>query len=134
MPKLNYLYVEDDRPSQMVMGMLFGDVLAGGNLSIFEDSTDFISRLEALTPQPDVILMDIHMKPITGIEMLALLRSHPKYHSQRVIALTASVMSEEVQQLREVGFDGCIGKPVDVDTFPELIDQIEAGHSVWKII
>lgn len=134
MLKLNYLYVEDDRLSQTVMGMLFGDVLGGGSLSIFEDSTDFISRLEVLTPQPDVILMDIHMKPITGIEMLALLRSHPRYHSQRVIALTASVMSEEVQRLREVGFDGCIGKPVDADTFPELIEQIEAGHSVWKII
>lgn len=133
MSKLHYLYVEDDCLSREVMQMLLEDMIGVPSFTVFEDSADFITRLETLNPQPDIILMDIQMQPLNGFEMLSLLRSHPRYREQRVIALTASVMNEEVERLRQAGFDGCIGKPVDTDVFSDLVEQIEAGHSIWKV-
>ena len=68
-------------------------------------------RIEALPSVPDVIFLDIHMKPHDGFEMLTRLRQHPIFAASTIIAVTASVMNEEVDRLREAGFNGAIGKP-----------------------
>lgn len=133
MANLNYLYVEDDRLSRNVMEVLLRDMMGVTSYTIWESSEDFLHRLDSLTPMPDVMLLDIHMQPINGFEMLTLIRSQPKYKDRTVYALTASVMNEEVQQLRVAGFDGVIGKPLDADTFPELFEKLESRQSVWKI-
>jgi two-component system cell cycle response regulator DivK len=133
MVNLNYLYVEDDRLSRDVMEMLLHDMMGITTYTIWESSENFLPRLESLDPTPDVILLDIHMQPINGFEMLVLLRSQPKYKDRTVYALTASVMNEEVQQLRVAGFDGVIGKPLDADTFPDLFEKLESRQPVWKI-
>jgi DNA-binding NarL/FixJ family response regulator len=49
-----------------------------------------------------------------------------------VVALTASVMYEEVRRLRDAGFDGVIAKPINFDTFPAALDRILSGGQVWN--
>ncbi|MBK8027697.1 MAG: response regulator [Chloroflexi bacterium] len=102
-------------------------------LILFEDSIDFAERLGELSDRPDVILLDIHVKPLDGFAMLRAIRSLPAFQSVRVIALTASVMSEEVARLRSSGFDGAIAKPLSVMTFPTLIQKVLQGEDVWHI-
>jgi two-component system cell cycle response regulator DivK len=133
MANLNYLYVEDDRLSRDVMEMVLRDMMGVTSYTVWENSEDFLGHLEPLDPTPDVFLLDIHMKPFNGFEMLKMLRSQSKYQDCKVYALTASVMNEEVSQLRAAGFDGVIGKPLDADTFPELFEKLEARQPVWKI-
>ena len=133
MNEMYYLYVEDDRLSRTVMELLLRDVLGTTNFTIFEDSTDFAERLEGLPIRPDVILLDIHVRPLNGFKMLELIRANPAYQACRVIALTASVMNEEVDALREAGFDGAVGKPLDALQFPRLLEKIERGERVWQI-
>ena len=53
---------------------------------------------------------------------------------RQVVALTASVMSEEVARLKRRGFDGAIAKPLNVEAFPDLIARIMEGESVWYIV
>lgn len=127
------LYVEDEPRSRKVMQMI-GREIGISDILIFEDSTDFQARVSALVPKPDVIFLDIHMKPQTGFEMLAILRKLPQFNGIPVVAMTASVMNEEVQQLRTAGFDGCLAKPIDMDTFPELLERIMNGERIWRII
>jgi DNA-binding NarL/FixJ family response regulator len=43
-------------------------------------------------------------------------------------------MNEEVQQLRMAGFDGCLAKPIDLETFPETLDRIIAGEVLWRVM
>ena len=129
----HFLYVEDDPLSRQVMQMIMGNGMGVTNLSIFEDSTDFMSRLKALQAHPDIILLDVHVRPYGGLDMLQMLRADPEYIKTRVVALTASVMNEEIELLRTSGFDGAIGKPLSVSTFPELVGRIMAGESVWYI-
>lgn len=127
------LYVEDEPRSRRVMQMITDDMELT-NVTIFEDSTDFLTRAAALEPKPDVIFLDIHMKPYTGFEMLAMLQKTPAFEGVPVVAMTASVMNEEIQQLRETGFDGCVAKPIDFDSFPEVLNRIMRGEKVWRIV
>ena len=83
--------------------------------------------------KPDVILLDIHVKPFTGFEMLEMLRQSEHFAGTKIVALTASVMNEEVLQLKESSFDGCLSKPVDSDIFPDLLSQIVEGEEIWRI-
>lgn len=128
-----YLYVEDDPFSREIMQMLMENVMDVRNLTIFDDSTNFIDHLKLLQPVPDVILLDIHVKPHSGFEMLKLVREDPAYQNSKVIALTASVMNEEVAKLRESGFDAAIAKPLSMQTFPDMIARVMSGETVWYV-
>lgn len=128
-----FLYVEDDPFSRIVMEMLLVRGLGYKNLTIFENSHNFIERVEQLPEVPDVIFLDIHMQPYSGFEMLSMLREHPIYRDVRVVALTASVMNEEVDLLKTANFNGVIAKPIEQTVFAELLQRILNGEGVWHI-
>lgn len=127
------LYVEDDPRSRKVMQMIAHDI-GLTNLTIFEDSTDFKVKVSALEPKPRLIFLDIHMSPHSGFEMLEMLRQSKQFDGVPVVAMTASVMNEEVHRLRTCGFDGCLAKPIDFDSFPEALNRILSGEKIWRIV
>lgn len=127
-----YVYVEDDCLSREIMTMIICNFM-GELLTLFEDSTHFMERLQQLPSVPKMILLDIHLKPYSGFDLLEMIRDNPNYDTVPVVALTASVMSEEVEKLRNWGFDGGIGKPLSVQTFPALLNRILNGEAVWHI-
>jgi CheY-like chemotaxis protein len=130
----SFLYVEDDPMSREIMRLILNRLLGYQQVAIFEDSQDFIEKLEALDFRPDVILVDIHMQPLNGFDLLRLLRQRPDYLHTPVVALTASVMNEEVAMLRLAGFDGVIAKPVNQEQFPGLLERILRGEHVWGLV
>lgn len=132
-PQPSILYVEDEARSRRVMQMLLVNSMKLENVTILEDSSNIIERVDALEPKPDVIFLDIHVAPYNGFQMLEMLRKSGHYNDTIIVALTASVMNEEVAQLRESGFDGCLSKPIDIDTFPELLSLILKGEQLWHI-
>jgi CheY-like chemotaxis protein len=129
----SFLYVEDDPISRDVIRIALKMVMGYDQLCIFEDSENFLERVGSLPGIPDIFLLDIHIKPFNGFEMLKMLRQNGTYADSRIIALTASVMNEEVAMLMESGFDGGLGKPIDPDIFPSLINRIVNGETVWHI-
>src|SRR5689334_7079938 len=102
------LYIEDDTLSREIMAMIFKFDLSLAHCTIFSDSSDFEGRIKALSPPPNTILMDIHVKPLDGFEMLKVVRGIEGLRDARVVAVTASVMNEEVQRLKDAGFNGAI--------------------------
>ena len=128
------LYVEDDLLSRKVMELLLTRRLGFTNVSIFETSANFVQCLESLSPKPELIFLDIHMLPLSGFDILKLLRTHAAFQRTQIVALTASVMNEEVEQLRNAGFDGVIAKPIDQDTFPETLTRILNGELIWNVL
>src|SRR5579864_59821 len=117
MPINSVLYVDDDPPSLTVMKLLLVNQMHLPHVTLFENSENLLERIIPLPIKPDVIMLDIHIKPLDGFEMLNLLRKNG-FADAVIIALTASVMSQEVAQLKTAGFDGVIAKPVNVDVFP----------------
>lgn len=130
---ISFLYVEDDPRSRQVMELIMVKAMKVQNLVIFENSADFIPRIKAGSRLPNIILLDIHVEPYDGFTMLRMIREDADLQRARVIALTASVMNEEVAAMRAKGFDGAISKPLSVSLFPGLIERIVAGESVWHI-
>lgn len=127
-----FLYVEDDPMSREVMTMLMDNVL-DYPIVIFEDSTDFVERFNALQRMPDVIFLDIHMEPIDGYEILRILREDMQLKDVLIIAMTASVMAVDVEQLQKSGFSGLLGKPIRNRTFPDMLERILSGEPIWYI-
>ena len=71
--------------------------------------------------EPDLILMDIQLPGINGIEALRQLRADPKTQKIPAIAVTASVMQQDRKLITEAGFDGYIGKPINLKEFLDTV-------------
>lgn len=127
------LYVEDEARSRKVMKMIAA-YMGFSELVMFEDSSDFVTRVAALACKPDLIFLDIHVKPYNGFEMLAMLRQLHQFDNTPIVAMTASVMNEEIEQLRVAGFNGCLAKPIDMDSFPDSVNRILNGEAIWRIV
>lgn len=127
-----FLYVEDDAFSQEIMKRMM-TTLGYPNLTIFENSLNFLDRVRALPSIPDIVFLDIQIGPLNGHQLLKLLRGDDTYKQTKIIAMTASVMSSEVNELRDAGFDGLIGKPILKRIFPELLQGILKGEAVWYV-
>ncbi len=126
-------YIEDDELSREVMYTLLTRALGYTSVTIFENSSEFELKLDTLSKIPDVIFLDIHMEPINGFTMLGLIRQKTKYDSTRVVALTASVMNEEVKMLKDAGFNGVIAKPLNFEMFPNALRRILDKEDIWSI-
>jgi two-component system cell cycle response regulator DivK len=61
------------------------------------------------------------------------LRAHRRFKDALIVAVTADVSMENMEQARRAGFDGFIGKPIDPDRFPNQIRDILQGEEVWEL-
>ena len=75
----------------------------------------------ALERKPDLILMDIQLPGMNGIDALKVLRADPKTSKIPVIAVTASVMQQDRTLITEAGFDRYVGKPINIREFLEAV-------------
>jgi len=73
--------------------------------------------------KPDLILMDIQLPGMNGIEALKVLRSDPETKPIPVIAVTASVMQQDRTLITQAGFDGYIGKPINIKKFLDSVRE-----------
>lgn len=115
------------------MNILLTKQMGLTQVAIFESSVDFEGQLARLPFQPDIIFLDIHMKPASGFDLLKVLRGMSDYARKPIVALTASVMNEEIDQLKDAGFNGVIPKPIHQNTFPESFQKLLNGETVWQI-
>ena len=74
--------------------------------------------------RPALVLMDIQLPTMNGIEALARLRADPETNAIPVVAVTASVTPSERDRVASSGFNGYIAKPIDVASFGAMIDKL----------
>jgi two-component system, cell cycle response regulator DivK len=74
--------------------------------------------------RPALVLIDVQLPGISGIQALTQLRADPVTRSIPVIAITASVMPQDRQKIMAAGFDGFQGKPNSVKELLETVPQI----------
>jgi CheY-like chemotaxis protein len=114
------LVVEDNEANMK----LCRDVLRANGYSTLEATTGEDAVELARTLDPALVLMDLQLPGIDGVEALAQLRGDERTSAIPVVALTAQAMSGDRERFLDVGFDGYLSKPVDVD---ELIRVVENG-------
>ena len=84
-------------------------------------------------PRLDLILMDIRLPYEDGYGALRKIRASSALKDTLVVAVTAEASLEQIVKARSAGFNGFLGKPLDMDRFPDQVRRILAGESVWEM-
>jgi two-component system cell cycle response regulator DivK len=84
-------------------------------------------------PSLDLILMDIRLPYEDGYGALKKIRGSPVLKDTLVVAVTAEASLEQIAKAKAAGFNGFLGKPLDMDRFPDQVRRILAGEPVWEM-
>jgi two-component system cell cycle response regulator DivK len=118
------LVVEDNDKNMK----LFRDVLQATGYETLEAATGEQAIELARANEPSLVLMDVQLPGIDGIETLARLRSDARTASIPVLALTAQAMHGDRERFLAAGFDGYLSKPVNVVVLINAVrEQCESG-------
>jgi two-component system cell cycle response regulator DivK len=117
------LVVEDNEQNQK----LARDVLQVKGYRVLVAETAELGIPMALKEKPDLVLMDIHLPGMNGMEALARLRADAATKAIPVLAFTASVMPQDRREIMSAGFDGFLSKPVNLKEFLETISAALKG-------
>ena len=103
---------------------LVRDVLQVKGYATIEAGTAEDGIRLAAERKPDLVLMDIQLPGMNGIDALKVLRADAATATIPVIAVTASVMQQDRNQITQAGFDGYIGKPLNLKEFLDAVRTI----------
>jgi two-component system cell cycle response regulator DivK len=117
------LVVEDNEKNMK----LFRDVLRATGYRTLEASTGRQALMLAAAHGPALVLMDIRLPDMTGVEALSRLRMDERTARMPVLALTAQAMKGDRERFIEAGFDGYLSKPVDIDELLTTVEQHLGG-------
>ena len=118
------LIIEDNEKNMK----LARDVLQAKGHAVVEAVTGEEGVRLAKESNPDLVLMDIQLPGINGIEALRQLRADPRAARIPVVAFTASVTPNDRSQISAAGFDGFLSKPINLKEFLETVKRmLESG-------
>ncbi|MFO1325134.1 MAG: response regulator [Burkholderiales bacterium] len=115
---MSVILIVEDNPRNM---KLVRDVLQVKGYTTVEATTAEDGIVLAAEHKPDLILMDIQLPGMNGIDALKVLRGNPQTDRIPVIAVTASVMQQDRKLITEAGFDGYVGKPINLAEFLKAV-------------
>lgn len=115
------ILIVDDTPGNMVLTSMMLES-EGHTLFCAECARDGIDI--ARSESPELVLMDVQMPEMDGIEAVAILKGDPRTRAIPVVALTACVMKGDRERMLAAGFDGYIEKPIDYVNFVAEIRRL----------
>jgi len=96
-----------------------------------EEALAWLPRWEAGEPWPAVILLDLKLPKVDGLEVLRQLKSHPRLRVIPVVVLTTSAESADVQSAYQLGVNAYIVKPVEFEKFMDVSEKIDL---YWTVV
>ncbi|HLA79396.1 MAG TPA: response regulator [Vicinamibacteria bacterium] len=96
-----------------------------------EEALACIQRWEAGEPPPAVVLLDLKLPKVDGMDVLRHIKSHPVFRTIPVVVLTTSAEDSDVEAAYRLGANSYIVKPVDFDAFLEVAAHIDL---YWTIL
>ncbi|WP_339837340.1 response regulator [uncultured Flavobacterium sp.] len=95
-----------------------------------EEALSYFERWENGEPKPIVILLDINMPKIDGLEVLKKLKEHPDFKIIPVVILTTSSESADLQKAYQLGVNSYIIKPISFENFLDVVGHIDL---YWRL-
>ena len=113
---LRVLLAEDNEVNQQVATELLQS--EGAEVTIANNGAEAVKLLTGSAPPPpfDIVLMDLQMPEMDGLTATKLLRGLPHLQGLPIIAMTAHVMTDEIQRCLEIGMNDHVGKPIDPES------------------
>ena len=119
----NVLIVEDNALNMK----LLRDVLAAKGYATLEATTGARALELAQQHAPDVILMDVQLPDVDGVEVLRGIRTDARTASLPVVAVTAQAMDGDRDRFLRAGFDAYLAKPLDVSELLDVLRRYSAS-------
>ncbi len=113
------LIVEDNELNMK----LFHDLLEAHGIETVQVRDGKLAYDTALEHMPDLIIMDIQLPEISGLDVTRQLKENPELKPIPVIAVTAFAMKGDEQKIREGGCEDYISKPISVSSFIEVVKK-----------
>jgi len=117
MPGESVLIVDDNPVNTKLASLTLK--LAGYDVRTAGDANEALATLRAFTPE--LILMDIQMPGMDGLELTRKLRSEPTTAAVRIVAITSYAMKGDEDKALGAGCDGYLPKPIDTRTFADSV-------------
>jgi len=117
MPGELILIVEDNEQNRKVARDL---LQVHGYVTIEAETGEDAIALVA-TRVPDLVVMDVRLPGMSGVDTLAKLRAAPTTRDLPVLAFTASVMPQDRSEIMAAGFDAFLSKPIDLEAFLQAV-------------
>ena len=136
--EVNILLVEDDENDILAGRRAFEKNKIGNPLFVVQDGEEALEFLnnqgpygnKEKFPKPDIILLDINMPKMNGIELLSLIKREERFKMIPVVILTSSKREWDKIESYKLGVNSYIIKPVDFDKFAESILMI---NNYWSM-
>ncbi|MBF0272462.1 MAG: response regulator [Magnetococcales bacterium] len=129
----NVLLAEDNEPDQRTVQRGFAKAMLAVRLFIVDDGEACLEFLRnqgryadtQAYPRPDLLLLDINMPKMDGLEVLRQIRATPSLRTLPVVILTTSDQERDVMASYGHGANAFISKPVEPSRFMETIQKLE---------
>jgi CheY-like chemotaxis protein len=125
------LLVEDSAPEVHIMQRALRESGRAVDLHVVRDgqeAMEFLCRqgrfVQAKAPMPDLILLDLNLPRLSGLEVLARMRGHAALRSIPVVVWTTSRRPEDIAQVYAAGANSYLEKPGDYQRFREVLDVV----------
>jgi CheY-like chemotaxis protein len=120
------LVVEDNPTNMKLMSFVLGT--RGYDVRTAATASEALEVLETFAPR--LILMDVQLPGMDGLELTRRLKAHPRTRAIIIVAVSAYAMKGDEQKARDAGCDGYVTKPIDTRRLPDTIEAyLKAGTS-----
>jgi two-component system, cell cycle response regulator DivK len=118
------LIVEDN----MLNMRLFNDLLEAHGYTVLQAMDGLEALRIARLQRPDLILMDIQLPEVSGLEITKRLKADEELRSIPIVAVTAFAMKGDEEKIRQAGCDGYMTKPISIAGFLQAVEQYSGSH------
>ena len=98
-----------------------------------QEAIDFVTGWRTGNPVPSVILLDLKLPKVSGLEVLKVIREHPDIGTVPIVVLTSSAEGDDIRKAYLLGANSYIVKPVDFEKFIDVARQIELYWTVLNM-
>jgi two-component system chemotaxis response regulator CheY len=119
------LVVDDSGPARMLIRQaLEGWARRSGQpIDVVEAENGFEALRELPRAPFDLVLTDVNMPTLSGLELIRMIRARPEQGSLPIIAISTERDAEDAVRATKAGADAYLGKPFDSETFDRVIDE-----------
>jgi CheY-like chemotaxis protein len=127
-PRRTLLLVEDNPAEIQILQRALRALGKAVDLSIVRDgqeAVDYLFKMDGKgSPAPDLVLLDLHLPRLTGLEVLMQIRKHPRWQRLPVVVWSTSGQMEDIAAGYDAGANSFIEKPCDYERFRQVLESI----------
>ncbi len=125
------LVVDDSGPARLLIRQALDGWArrTGQRLEVVEAENGFEALRELPRAPFELVLTDVNMPTLSGLELIRMIRARPEQRGLPVIAVTTERDAEDAARARRAGADGYLAKPFDAETFDRVLEEVLAPRA-----